>query len=55
LLAREEWEAWDRYFTETFRTGGEKLSKERWEQLRFGFGDRFWAHVRASLFPGDAG
>ena len=53
LLAEDEWQAWDRYFTETFRTGGEKLSRERWEELRYGFGDGFWAHVKMALFPGD--
>lgn len=50
LLAYEEWIAWDRYFAETFRTGGEKLSLEQWDKLRYGYADDFWAHVRTSLF-----
>lgn len=31
LLADDQWSAWDEYFTELFRSSGEKLSRERWE------------------------
>lgn len=55
LLAQEEWDAWNRYFTDLFRHGGERLTKSRWEELRYGYGDRFWTHVNGSLFPGDNG
>jgi hypothetical protein len=50
LLASEQWVAWDRYFTEIFSTGGEKLSSEQWEKWQFGYADDFWQHVKVSLF-----
>jgi hypothetical protein len=50
LLAPEQWVAWDRYFTEVFSTGGEKLSSEQWEKWQFGYADDFWQHVKVSLF-----
>jgi hypothetical protein len=54
LLAEDQWEAWDEYFTELFRSGGEKLSRQRWEELKYGFKDEFWTHVGAALFGGSA-
>ena len=50
LLAPEQWFAWDRYFTEIFSTGGEKLSRQQWEEWQFGYADKFWQHVKVSLF-----
>lgn len=50
LLASDQWLAWDRYFTETFKFGGERLSYERWDELQYGYADDFWMHVKASLF-----
>ena len=50
LLATQQWKEWDRYFTELFRTGGEKLSESQWEDLKYGYGDQFWLHVSQALF-----
>ncbi len=50
LLAENQWIAWDRYFTHMFSTGGEAISKSRWEELQYGFDKDFWEHVGAALF-----
>ncbi len=50
LLAENQWVAWDTYFTHMFSTGGEAISKSRWEDLHFGFDKDFWEHVGAGLF-----
>ena len=50
LLAENQWVAWDRYFTHMFSTGGEAITKARWEELQYGFDDEFWKHVGAALF-----
>ena len=50
LMADEQWEAWDRYFVHTFSEGAEKLSKERWQELGYGYARPFWQHVGESLF-----
>lgn len=50
LLAPDQWVAWDTYFTEMFKNGGEKLPRTRWEELRYGFDSTFWEHVRKSLY-----
>ena len=50
LLAENQWIAWDTYFTHVFSTGGEAISKSRWEDLQFGFDKDFWKHVGAALF-----
>ena len=50
LLAPQQWNDWDRYFIELFRTGGEKLSKDQWEEWKYGYGDEFWSHVGQALF-----
>ena len=50
LLGDEEWVAWDTYFTELFRAGGERLSHERWSELVYGFAADFWQHVGVALF-----
>lgn len=50
LLAEDQWEAWDRYFTYTFSYGGEVISKIRWEELEYGFDQDFWEHVGTALF-----
>jgi len=51
LLAVDQWNAWNTYFVELFTTGGEKLSKARWEELKYGFDPTFWQHVGKSLYP----
>lgn len=50
LLGDDQWKAWDDYFAELFRTGGERLSRDQWDSLRFGFDQAFWAHVDAAVF-----
>ena len=50
LLAPQQWNEWDRYFIELFRTGGERLSRDQWEEWTYGYGDDFWSHVGHSLF-----
>ena len=50
LIASQQWKEWYRYFTELFRTGGERLSKNQWEELKYGYGDKFWLHVSQVLF-----
>ena len=50
LLAENQWIAWDTYFTHMFSSGGEAISKSRWEELRYGFDHDFWEHVGAALF-----
>jgi len=50
LLSEYQWNTWDDYFTELFTSGAERISKVQWEELRYGFGGRFWLHVNESLF-----
>ena len=50
LLAESQWIAWDTYFKHMFSTGGEAISKSRWEELQYGFDKNFWEHVGAALF-----
>ena len=50
LLAPQQWNEWDRYFTELFRTGGERLSIDQWEEWKYAYGDEFWSHVGQVLF-----
>ena len=54
LLADEHWEPWDNYFTELFSLGAERMSREQWQQLRFGFETEFWDHVDNALFGADS-
>ena len=50
LLSDPQWQAWDGYFTETFSTGGEKITRQQWNALVNGFDRGFWEHVDAELF-----
>lgn len=50
LLAENQWNAWDTYFTHLFSSGAEAIPKSRWEELQYGFDHDFWEHVRAALF-----
>jgi len=50
LLAENQWVAWDTYFTHLFSSGGEAISKARWEELQYGFDKDFWGHVRAAIY-----
>lgn len=50
LLGPQQWNAWDTYFTELFRTGGERLSNQMWTEYTYGFDPDFWAHVERRLF-----
>jgi hypothetical protein len=54
LLAEEHWEPWNDYFVEVFTYGDEKLSRERWIELQFGYEVPFWEHVDAALFGADS-
>jgi len=55
LLGEDQWLAWDRYFTHTFSYGGEAISKNRWQELEYGFAQDFWEHVGAVLFERENG
>ena len=55
LLAENQWIAWDTYFTHMFSSGGEAVSKTRWEELQYGFDHDFWEHVGAALFDDQSG
>ncbi|MDX1403058.1 MAG: hypothetical protein R3192_00905 [Woeseiaceae bacterium] len=50
LLADSEWQAWDEYFSQTFSEGAEKLTREQWNALKYGYSPPFWRHVAGSLF-----
>jgi len=50
LLSDQQWNAWDGYFTDLFTNGGEKLSRQRWEQLEYGYDHGFHEHVRQAVF-----
>jgi hypothetical protein len=51
LLGTDEWAAWDRYFVELFSVAAERLSRDQWASLTYGFDADFWGHVGESLFP----
>lgn len=50
LLSDPRWNAWDDYFIGLFRTGDERISREYWEALRYGFDADFWEHVKRAVF-----
>lgn len=50
LLSERQWQAWDVYFIDLFRRGGERITRQRWNRLRRGFDAGFWAHVDSALF-----
>lgn len=50
LLAERHWKAWDEYFAHLFTHGAEKLSREYWNQVHFGYDEEFWEHVNESVF-----
>ncbi len=50
LLSEEQWVAWDRYFSNIFSKGAESISRERWEELQYGYETSFWNHVGTELF-----
>jgi hypothetical protein len=50
LLGLDQWEAWDSYFVETFSAGAERMPRDQWESLSYGYDVVFWAHVGASLY-----
>ena len=50
LLAGNQWKAWDDYFTQLFKQGGEKLSTNQWAALEYGYDKDFWLHARKVLF-----
>ena len=54
LLADELWEPWNTYFIELFRTEPERLTREMWDALKFGFEPDFWHHVDRSVFGADS-
>jgi hypothetical protein len=53
LLSEDQWETWDRYFTHMFSKESEAISKERWEELQYGFETKYWEHVGAALFDSE--
>jgi hypothetical protein len=50
LLSDTQWKAWDDYFTGLFLSNGQQISREQWNELKYGFGDAFWSHVNRTLF-----
>lgn len=52
LLSDDQWKAWDGYFSELFKDGGEKLSRPRWKQLEYGYDHGFWEHMGEAIFGG---
>jgi len=50
LLSDDQWKAWDGYFTELFSSNGQKISRKRWDELKYGFDPDFWRHVDDVLF-----
>ena len=54
LLADDHWQPWNDYFAEIFANGDEKLTRERWVELRYGYEPAFWEHVDAVLFGADS-
>jgi hypothetical protein len=52
LLGTDEWEAWDQYFVQLFSAKAERVSRDQWSSLAFGFDADFWEHVGESLFSG---
>jgi len=48
LLADRHWRAWDDYFAHRFSKQAERLTPQRWEELRYGFDQDFWTHVKAA-------
>ena len=52
LLAEREWQSWDTFFSNHFRSSDLRLSAERWQELVPGYDAGFWAHVKAAVFGG---
>lgn len=50
LLSDDQWNTWDEYFRHMFSNEAEAISRERWEDLRYGFDNQFWDHVGVVLF-----
>lgn len=50
LLASDQWEAWDRYFAEIFSTGAERMPRNQWVALGYGYDADFWDHVGEQLY-----
>lgn len=51
LLASDQWEAWDVYFSEIFSTGAERMPEAQWESLSYAYDPVFWQHVGTLLYP----
>lgn len=50
LLSQTQWDAWDNYFTELFSAGPRRLTRQRWNELEYGYEAGFWEHVGRRLF-----
>lgn len=50
LLATDQWEAWDGFFAEIFSSGPERMPRDQWEALSYGYDPDFWAWVGAALY-----
>ena len=50
LLANEQWQAWDVYFTDLFKNGGEAFTEKSWQAQKLGYPPEFWSHVNSKLF-----
>jgi hypothetical protein len=49
LLSDQQFENWDSYFSRIFCCEAERISRDRWEELRYGFDPEFWSHVGEAL------
>ena len=50
LLATDQWEAWDGFFAAIFSSGPERMPREQWEALAYGYDSDFWQYVGTSLY-----
>jgi hypothetical protein len=50
LLTDLQWDPWDSFFATTFSSGPERISKEQWKILAYGYDPGFWNHVAEKLF-----
>ncbi len=50
LLDDDHWQAWNVYFTDLFSNQAEQITRERWDELQYGFDPDFWRHVNEALF-----
>ena len=50
LLTEEQWLPWDDYFATLFSASDERLTRDRYDALAYGYAEDFWLHVGERLF-----